>query len=327
MCGFAGRASVCCTVSSPILLAYPPKHGDSSTIAFAAEAARLTGAPLVIVSVQPGGSVMDRLSGGEFEMHADAQQPDLLATIETAARDVHAEVRVVEHSTPARGLAGAIDELQPRLVVLGSTHRGRLGRVLPGSTAERLIHGAPCPVAVVPRDHAMPAAGLRSIGAAFVPTDEGHAALRVAARLAGAAGARLIAVTVLSPKHAEEQAPGLLAASTGDQDLSENRYARHRLAATDALEAAVAEVSEGVVTEPDVLFQDPVEGLTAASHRLDLLVIGSRAYGPLHAVMLGGVSRRVIVEAACPVLVLPRGAETAAEGLGAATTWERGAIT
>jgi nucleotide-binding universal stress UspA family protein len=329
MCGSAASASVCCTVSSPILLAYPPKSGDGSTIAFAAEAARLTGAPLVIVSVQPGGSVLDRLSGGEFEMHPETQEPDLLARLETetAARDVHAEVRVVEHSTPARGLAGAIDELQPRLVVLGSTHRGRLGRVLPGSTAERLIHGAPCPIAVVPRGHTMPAAGLRSIGAAFVPTDEGHAALRVAARLAGAAGARLIAVTVLSPKHAEEQAPGLLAASTGDQDLSENRYARHRLAATDALEAAVAEVSEGVVTEPDVLFQDPVEGLTAASHRVDLMVIGSRAYGPLHAVMLGGVSRRVIVEAACPVLVLPRGAETAAEGLGAVAARERGATT
>jgi nucleotide-binding universal stress UspA family protein len=307
-------------VSSPILVAYRPKSADSSTIAFAAEAARLTGAPLVVVAVQPGGSVLDRLSGGEFEMHGeDAQDPDLLAGLHTemAARDVPAEVRVVEHSTPARGVARAIEELKPRLVVLGSSHRGRLGRVLPGSTAERLIHGAPCPVVVVPRDHAIPAAGLRSIGAAFVPTDEGHMALRVAARLARAAGAHLLAVTVLSPKHAEEQAPGLMAASTGDQDPSENRYARHRLVAEDTLEAAIAEVSQGLAIEPDVLFQDPVEGLTAASHRVDLLVIGSRAYGPLQAVMLGGVSRRVIVEAACPVLVLPRGAEAAADGLGA----------
>jgi nucleotide-binding universal stress UspA family protein len=173
----------------------------------------------------------------------------------------------------------------------------------------------------------MPAAGLRTIGAAFVPTDEGHTALRVAARLAKAAGARLIAITVLSPKHAEEQPSGQLIASAANQNPSENRYAGHRLAAKDALHAAIAEVSEGVVTEPDVLFQEPVEGLTAASHRLDLMVMGSRAYGPLHAVMLGGVSRRVIVEAACPVLVLPRGAATAADGLGVAATGERGAIT
>jgi nucleotide-binding universal stress UspA family protein len=317
-------------VSAPVLLAYPQTSGDTSTIAFAAEAARVTGAPLVIVSVQPGGSVLDRLSGGEFEMHSETEESGLRAALdaEPATRAVQTEVRIVEHSTPARGLAGAIEELQPRLVVLGSTHRGKLGRVLPGSTAERVIHGAPCPVVVVPRGHAMPAAGLGSIGAAFVPTDEGRTALRVAARLAKAAGARLIAVTVLSPKHAEEQTSGALAASTHDQDLSENRYARNRLVAKDALHAAIAEVSEGIETEPDVLFQEPVEGLTAASHRVDLMVMGSRAYGPLHAVMLGGVSRRVIVEAACPVLVLPRGAETAADGLGAAVaTRERGAIT
>jgi len=98
-------------VTSPVLLAYPPKSGDSSTIAFAAEAARLMGAPLVIVSVHPGGTVLDRLSGGEFEMHADSAESDVRATLESepAARDVRTEVRVVEHSTPARGLAGAKD--------------------------------------------------------------------------------------------------------------------------------------------------------------------------------------------------------------------------
>lgn len=41
--------------------------------------------------------------------------------------------------------------------------------------------------------------------------------------------------------------------------------------------------------------------------RLDLLVCGARGYGPLRAVLLGGVSRRVAVEARCPVIVLPRG--------------------
>ena len=41
---------------------------------------------------------------------------------------------------------------------------------------------------------------------------------------------------------------------------------------------------------------------------LDLLVMGSRAYGPHRAVLLGGVSRRVIADSKCPVVVLPRGA-------------------
>ena len=53
----------------------------------------------------------------------------------------------------------------------------------------------------------------------------------------------------------------------------------------------------------------------AASEHLDLLVMGSRAYGPAHAVLLGGVSRRVIAGAACPVVVLPRGTAARFEAL------------
>ena len=153
------------------------------------------------------------------------------------------------------------------------------------------------------------------MGAAFLPTDEGRAALRGAALLARAAGAKLLAVMVLDPKHAEEQSGGLLAVSQHEHDPSEDRYARDRLMASDTLDAAIAAVAADVETEPDVLYQDPVEGLTAASGRMDLLVMGSRAYGPKRAVMLGGVSRRVITSSECPVLVLPRGEESDTDAL------------
>ena len=52
---------------------------------------------------------------------------------------------------------------------------------------------------------------------------------------------------------------------------------------------------------------DPVEQLTEASAGLDLLVVGSRRYGPLRSALLGGVSGPLIERAACPVLVLARG--------------------
>jgi nucleotide-binding universal stress UspA family protein len=54
---------------------------------------------------------------------------------------------------------------------------------------------------------------------------------------------------------------------------------------------------------------DPAERLIAASEKLDLLVTGSRGYGPLRAVLAGGVSGRVIRGAHCPVIVVPRGVE------------------
>jgi hypothetical protein len=51
------------------------------------------------------------------------------------------------------------------------------------------------------------------------------------------------------------------------------------------------------------------------SQHVDLLVCGSRGYGPARAVLLGGVSRRVAAEASCPVIVLPRGVKAPLDAL------------
>ena len=53
---------------------------------------------------------------------------------------------------------------------------------------------------------------------------------------------------------------------------------------------------------------------------LDLLVTGSRGYGPLHSVLAGGVSGRVLRNAQCPVIIVPRGVDAALAGLFARTT-------
>src|SRR3954452_3503620 len=303
-------------MAASILVGYSPESADQGPVNFGIAASRFTDAPLVVAAVNPGGSDIDRMSGAEFGPDAARDGGTLEPLrVEVDEGDVDATVHVVEHSSPARGLAQAVEQFRPGLLVIGSTHRGGLGRVLLGSTAERLIHGSPCPVVVVPHGHEMPQQGMRTVGAAFVPTDEGRAALRAAAVLARAAGAAVLATMVLSPKHAEEQSPGLMAHAHRDQNPSEDRHARHRITAEDALGQAIAELAADVEVEPDVLFQDPADGLQAASERVDLLVMGSRAYGPARAVMLGGVARRVTACASSPVLVLPRGAEVGVETL------------
>ena len=70
--------------------------------------------------------------------------------------------------------------------MVGSSHRGKLGRVLPGSVGESLLRGAPCAVAVAPRGYAgaeHPAIGL--IGVAYDGSEEAKLALGEAERLAG----------------------------------------------------------------------------------------------------------------------------------------------
>lgn len=54
-----------------------------------------------------------------------------------------AVIRRVAASSPARGLYEAAERDDPAVVVVGSSHHGALGRVAPGSVAERLLSGAP----------------------------------------------------------------------------------------------------------------------------------------------------------------------------------------
>lgn len=72
------------------------------------------------------------------------------------------------------------------LIAIGSSRRGAIGRVLPGSTGEKLLHGAPCAIAVVPRGYA--AQPVRKIGVAYDGSPEAKAALDSAVNLARAFG-------------------------------------------------------------------------------------------------------------------------------------------
>lgn len=84
----------------------------------------------------------------------------------------------------------------PRPVV-GSSHTGHLGRVLPGSTAERLLHGSPCPVAVVPHGYRSASKGeSQMIACAWDGGPESEAALLAAEALAKELSASLRVIAV-----------------------------------------------------------------------------------------------------------------------------------
>ncbi len=46
--------------------------------------------------------------------------------------------------------------------------------------------------------------------------------------------------------------------------------------------------------------------MSACEEGVDLLVLGSRGYGPMARVLLGSVSRQIVQDAPCPVLAVSR---------------------
>jgi nucleotide-binding universal stress UspA family protein len=298
------------TTQAPIVAAYSPDTCAREPVEFGIAASRITGAPLVIVAVTDTGSMR-----AHFGEEGAPPMPEPLRHLENElkARGLYVEIRTFNDSTPARGLARAIDELEPELVVIGSTHRGTKGSALLGTTAERVLHVSACPVAVIPNGYQRPEGGVATIGAAYTPTEEGEDALRAAAGLARAGGVRLRAITVLDPRHAAESTHRMGAEQHHELGPEVDKAAKGRLHTETRLNEALAQL--GAEAEIDVLVNAPVAGLIAASEHVDILVMGSRGLGPRRSVVLGSVSRRVIDRAACPVLVIPRGAVTTADEL------------
>jgi nucleotide-binding universal stress UspA family protein len=278
---------------NPILVGYDVERGDRAPLEFALAAADFTGAPLIVATV-----------------HGPAQSLDSVA-YELRREGIDVDFRPLVGSSAARALHEAAEELGAALLVVGSTERGRMGRVLPGSTAQRLLHGAPCPIAVVPRGWQR-SDGLRTIGVGYVDTAEGQDALGNAIVLARRSGAKLRVLSAASGRGLNESYGG------GDALTPAVRYEEIAgailLSTEQAIESTTSDVSD-LEIEPDVSIADPADFLIAASGQLDLLICGSRGYGPAQAVLLGGVTRRVVSEARCPVIVLARGAETDLEAL------------
>jgi nucleotide-binding universal stress UspA family protein len=101
--------------------------------------------------------------------------------------------------TPPIGLHHLALDRDCGLLVVGSTHRGPVGRVLAGSTGARLLVDAPCPVAIAPRGFAERAPSpIASIGVGVDGSPSAEVAFARASELSKALGARLVELAASS---------------------------------------------------------------------------------------------------------------------------------
>ncbi|MEO3789551.1 universal stress protein [Nonomuraea sp. B10E15] len=177
-------------------------------------------------------------------------------------------------------------------VVVGSRGLGGFAGALVGSVGTHVAGHAHCPVVVV-RGGNRPVHGEVVVGVDDTP--ECEPALAYAFQQAELRGAALRTVHAWQlPVHV--YAPELV------YDMDEIRTAQHQVVRVRL--AAFAESHPHVKTIEDVPSAHPVDALTDASERADLLVVGSHGRGALSAMLLGSVSRGVLHHARCPVAVV-----------------------
>ena len=205
-------------------------------------------------------------------------------------------MKCVTSSSVGRGLHELAESEEADLLVLGSSRRGLLGRVLLGDHTRAALNGAPCAVAIAPAGYSDHFGPISRIGVGYDGSLESGKALEVARELAEAHHAELSACTAVSvPLPAI--GPGPLPVTDVIEPLLHN--ARERIAEL------------GGVT-PLAGYGPPVEVLASYSASVDLLVVGSRGYGPIGRLVHGSTSDELARSARSALLVLSRSAPSVA---------------
>ena len=224
----------------------------------------------------------------------EASERLLAQELQAAERD--AQLVSIEERSPGAGLHRQAEEQAADLIVVGSCSRGMLGRAMVGDDTRAALNGAPCAVAIAARGYGEHPLPLARIGVAYNGSPESVAALEAARRLAAVDRAAVQALEVVAiPTYAFT---GLVPPAYGE-------------AVSTLLEQANARMSEMSDVRGRAVYGLAGEELAEFGDEVDLLIVGSRGYGPIKRLVLGSTSSYLERHARCCLLVLPRGAAVA----------------
>jgi nucleotide-binding universal stress UspA family protein len=282
-------------MTATYLAGYDGSAESHAAVELAARMAEPTGAEVVAVNVYPHATAtywigVQALALDELEDDYRREAEQLLEAL-----DVDGVARkAVKADSAARGLHDVAAMNAADLIAVGATHHGPFGRLAPGSVGMHLLHGAPCPVLVVPAECGD--RPIRTIGVAYDGREESRSALTAADELAGRLGARLVVLGAAEPVMVGAGVSALYYPASIAEE------------AERSFQTLLERAADGtrVESEPRMLRGPAPMALAEASADVDLIVAGSRGYGTLGGVLLGSVSRHLVDHAACPVLVVPR---------------------
>ena len=214
----------------------------------------------------------------------------------------------VKIGQPSEIIVAEAERLGAALIALGTSGHRPLDPVLLGSTAERVVQRATCPVLTVHPGDPPPTGRIRRILCATDFSPEAERALRVSLELLTGADSGPPSVMLLHVFHVPYEfsmdsiyGPAAPDASVWEAVAREvgSRLEGHARALETELGVDVVPVSLGGYP-PQVIIQQ------AAELAVDLIVLGTHGRTGLAHVLLGSTAERVIQKARCPVLTVCR---------------------
>jgi nucleotide-binding universal stress UspA family protein len=208
--------------------------------------------------------------------------------------DLHCACVAHGAASTGAGLHHLVEATGADLLVVGSAGPDReAGRTTLSEEIRGALHGASCALAVAAFGYADTVWPVGRIGVAYTATPVGEAAVRCARALAADLEATVHGLTVV-PMLPSAWMGGPIASITVLEDITGTslRRARREL--------------EGLGMVPHTVSGPPATEIVRFSEHADLLVLGSRNYGPVRRLLFGSTSSQVLGgKPYCPVLIVP----------------------
>lgn len=290
-----------------VVVGYLPHKGGRGSLDLGLQLASAFGEDLAVVTVVPRQWSIPAMATVDPEYADYARQVGDEA--ERQARHYLSETSVSVEVTyqaftgrsVASALVDAVETLGASLLVLGSSADGRVGRVVVGSTADKLLHASPVPLAISPREfRSLAAVGVSRVTAAFSDSDSSLRVVSRVATLADRLGAALrVASFGVGGSTLHDPTGGLFAEDSVLESWADQaEQAQQRLLTDGRVPAGTERVIATGDSWSDSLAAIPWEPG-------ELLALGSSSMGPLARVFLGSRATKLIRHAPVPVLVLP----------------------
>jgi nucleotide-binding universal stress UspA family protein len=294
-----------------IIAGFSSSRQGTAPLNLAAQISRWTGDKVVAAAIveRPWPAKDDPIED-EYQRYVTAQASHAIDRVAgQLPKDLDVPTVVHQSTSIPTGLMELVAAHDARLVVVGSSSSGLLGRVALGSVTERLVHTASVPVAIAPRGYPLGPEPIRRLTAAYGGEADINGLIAAAAELAKQwpVQLRIVSFTVrpvtmysgsIEPS-AEDLVVKQWARRTMDDIVKQLNDVRARI--------AVPDVEVVVGTGHD--WREAVESISWESG--DMLLLGSGAAGQASRVFLGSAASKILRHAPVPVMIVPRHRQTA----------------